>query len=196
MFRVNGLNFFHLKFKAWSESKNFINIFLKFLFKFQLANMKYSVSFRYIIRWFSTSIHHPVLITSSPTNSHHLFHPTPTHLSSGNQWFILHSQESVSWSLSLSLTLSCFFFFPFAHFFCFLNTTYEWNRMVFVFLWLILLSKILSSSIHVITNGKILFFFIAEQYSIICKIFHSISICILPIHQLMDTWAVSIIWLL
>lgn len=47
------------------------------------------------------------------------------------------------------------------HLFCFLNFTYEWNNMVFVFSWLIFLIVILSSSIHVIGNSKISFLFMA-----------------------------------
>ena len=43
---------------------------------------------------------------------------------------------------------------------CILDSTYKWDHMVFVFLWLISLSIILSTSIHVIANGKISFFFL------------------------------------
>ena len=39
--------------------------------------------------------------------------------------------------------------------------------MIFVFLWLISLSIIPSSSMHVVVNGKISFFLIAEEYSIV-----------------------------
>ena len=54
--------------------------------------------------------------------------------------------------------------------FCFLNSTYKWNHAVFVFLyltyftfsiWLISLSVIPCRSIHVVTNDKISFFFMA-----------------------------------
>ena len=41
---------------------------------------------------------------------------------------------------------------------CSLNSTHEWNHMVFVFLWLISLSIMFSRSIHTISEGKIFFF--------------------------------------
>ena len=40
----------------------------------------------------------------------------------------------------------------------FLNSIYEWNHMVFVFLRLISLGIMHSSSIHIVANGKISFF--------------------------------------
>ena len=43
--------------------------------------------------------------------------------------------------------------------FVFLDSIYKWNFTVFVFLWLILLSLISFRIIHVVTNGKISFFF-------------------------------------
>ena len=42
-----------------------------------------------------------------------------------------------------------------------LDSRYKWNHMVFVFLFLTLLSMRVSSSIHVTANGIILFFFMA-----------------------------------
>ena len=48
-----------------------------------------------------------------------------------------------------------------------LDFTYKWGHTVFIFLWLIALSIMLSRPIHVITNGKIPFFFKAEWYSIV-----------------------------
>ena len=51
----------------------------------------------------------------------------------------------------------------FIFFVCFLHSTCKWNHTVFVFVWLISLSTILCRSIHVVANGKISFFFIAEQ---------------------------------
>ena len=52
------------------------------------------------------------------------------------------------------LPLLCeFYFFPVV-----LDCMYKWDHMVFVFLWLISLSVIPSSPIHVVANSKILFF--------------------------------------
>ena len=93
--------------------------------------------------------------------------------------------QSISW-------LASSFLLPFAHLLCFLNSTYGWNHMVFAFLWLISLSIVLSTSIHVVANGKISLFF----YGVI---FYYVYIIYIPhflhpsIHQL---WSVSIIWLL
>ena len=72
-------------------------------------------------------------------------------------------------SVSMSLFLFCYV----CPLFCFLDSTYNWNSMVFVFSWLISLSMIPSGSIHVVTNGKVSFFFMAELYSIvyICQVF-------------------------
>ena len=44
----------------------------------------------------------------------------------------------------------------------FLASTYKWDHTVFIFLWLISLSIISLSSIHVVANGQIFFFFMAE----------------------------------
>ena len=85
--------------------------------------------------------------------------------------------------ISIFKSLICFvchpifilFLLPFlcVHLFCILKSSYEWSHMMFVFLWLILLSIIPSSSIHIVANGKISFFLIAKWYSIvyICHIF-------------------------
>lgn len=54
------------------------------------------------------------------------------------------------------------FLFWLIHLFIFEDSTYKWNHTDFVFFWLISLSIIASRSIHVSTNGKILFYFIAE----------------------------------
>ena len=72
----------------------------------------------------------------------------------------------------------CFYFVVFVP--LFLTFHSKWNHMVFVFLWLILLSIIPSRSIHVGTNGKISFFFMAEYYSMV-YIYH-----ILFIHSSVD----------
>ena len=51
--------------------------------------------------------------------------------------------------------------------FCFLDFTCKWNA-VFVFLWLVSLSVVLSRSIYVVTNGKISIFFVDKKYFIVC----------------------------
>ena len=50
----------------------------------------------------------------------------------------------------------------FGFFVLFLDSTYKWDHMVFVFIWLISLSIMPSRLVHVVANGKILFFFTAE----------------------------------
>ena len=57
--------------------------------------------------------------------------------------------------------------------------------MVFIFLWLILLSIILRSSIYLIANGKISSFWCLSNT----------PLCSLSILQLMDIGALSIVWL-
>ena len=79
--------------------------------------------------------------------------------------------------LSIFMSLFCFvpllvfmlflFLFPYVHLFCVLKSSYEWSHVIFVFLWLISLSITPSSSVHVVANGKISFFLIAEWYSIV-----------------------------
>ena len=54
--------------------------------------------------------------------------------------------------------------------------------MVFIFVWLTSLSMIISRFIHVAANGIFSFFFMAEEYSIVC-------VCVtssLSIHLSMD----------
>ena len=51
--------------------------------------------------------------------------------------------------------------------YCFLYSTNEWTHIIIVFLWLISLSIIPSSSIHINVKGKYLYFLMAEQYSIV-----------------------------
>ena len=76
-------------------------------------------------------------------NTLQLFHPFPPTLPSGNYLF------SIFKSLVFGLCL-----FPFVHLFCFLNSIYESNHMVFAFPWLILLSIIFSRSICVLQMAK------------------------------------------
>ena len=44
--------------------------------------------------------------------------------------------KSLLWFASFSVFILFFLPFPYVHLLCFLNSTYEWNHMVFVFLWL------------------------------------------------------------
>ena len=55
----------------------------------------------------------------------------------------------------------------FVHLFCVLDSTFKWDHVIFVFFWLILLSIMPLTSNPVTANGKISFFFMAEQYSIL-----------------------------
>ena len=95
-------------------------------------------------------------------------------------------QSSVSMSIPTSqfiplpqplVTISCFLhlwlYFCFINkfictLFSFLDSTYKQYHMISVFLcWLTSLSMTVSMSIHVAENGVILFFFMAEYYSIV-----------------------------
>ena len=49
----------------------------------------------------------------------------------------------------------------------FLDSTYKWYHMIFVFAWLTSHNMIISRSIHIAANGIISFFFMAEWYSIV-----------------------------
>ena len=130
---------------------NFIHLFCI------LVIIQCDICFRSRIQWFITYMQHLGLITSALIPITHLAHLSPTFL----------HQPSVC---SLSLRVFCglfpfllFFFppFPYIHLSCFLNSTYEWNHMVFVFLWLISLS-IIYSTIYIVANGKISFFLMDE----------------------------------
>ena len=93
-----------------------------------------------------------------PLNSLHQFHP------------ILHPFP-LWWQPVLCIYESvCFVLF--VRLLCFLDSTYKWNHTLFVFLWLISLSTILSRSLHVVTNGKISFFF--NDW----VIFHCVCVCV------------------
>ena len=65
----------------------------------------------------------------------------------------------LSWQSPVWFLYLWIFSVLFVHLFCFLDSIYKWNHMVFVFLWLILLSIIPARSNHVVTNDKIAFFF-------------------------------------
>ena len=60
--------------------------------------------------------------------------------------------------LSMSLILFTYLFV--------LDSTYNWGHTVFVFVWFISLSIMPSTSIHVVSNGEISFFFMGEWYFI------------------------------
>ena len=66
------------------------------------------------------------------------------------------SSAATSW---FSLSVGLFLFCVYIHSIIFLDSTYEWHHIVFVFLCLISLSIVFSRSIHVATNGTISFFF-------------------------------------
>ena len=87
----------------------------------------------------------------------HLAHP-PSHTYSSNPLFVLHIYESL-----MFCPPPCFYIIfaslPYVHVFCMFKSSCEWSPMIFVFLWLISLSIIPSSSIHVVVNDKISFFF-------------------------------------
>ena len=82
----------------------------------------------------------------------------------------------------------CFCFFVL---FCALDFTYKWDHMVFVFLWLILLSMMPSRSNYVVSNVKISFLLWLSNIPLyIC------TPAILSTHLWLGTWAASKSWLL
>ena len=57
-------------------------IFFQFLFKFQVVNIQYNISFRSTIQWLNTFGRHQVPIRiSALLNCHHLFNPSDCHRS-------------------------------------------------------------------------------------------------------------------
>ena len=76
-----------------------------------------------------------------------------------------------------------FVFVWFVHLFCFcfMYSTYEWNHVVFIFVWLISLSIIPSRSICVPQVARFLLFFMAEKYSIMCV---CVCVCVCVWHLL------------
>ena len=58
---------------------------------------------------------------------------------------VAQSQTQLKWLSSSSIIL--------------LDSTYKWYHMIFVFVWLTLLSMIISRSVHITTNGIISFFY-------------------------------------
>lgn len=96
----------------------------------------------------------------------HVFtHVTITHIMISNILipFLLHLFHPFSHSHPLWPPAICSLFlwvcFCFINLFCFADSTYKWNHVVFVCLWLISLSVIPSRSIQVVENSKISFFF-------------------------------------
>ena len=89
----------------------------------------------------------------------HLPHPPSYNPSSNPQFSIF---MSLFCFVPLPVFILFLFPFPYVHLFRLLKSSYEWSHIIFVFLWLISLSIIPSSSIHVVANGKISFFLIAE----------------------------------
>ena len=73
----------------------------------------------------------------------------------------LYFSISLTYFLPLPTTLFsvCMYLFYVCSYICSLDPTCKWNHTVFVFIWLISLSVISSRSIHVVTYGKISFFF-------------------------------------
>ena len=89
----------------------------------------------------------------------HLAH-APSHNPSSNPLFSIF--KSVLRFVPFPVFILFLLPFPYVQMFCILKSSYKWSHMMFVFLWLILFSLIPSSSIHVVANGKISFFLIAE----------------------------------
>ena len=58
-----------------------------------------------------------------------------------------------------SMAVSLFLFLKEADLHYFLDSTYEWYHIIFIFLWLASLSIIISRSIHVAANGNISLYF-------------------------------------
>ena len=86
-----------------------------------------------------------LFLKSTLLNARHPFNPSPSTLR--------------FYGLPFSLSSSYFFLpFPYVHLLSF--STYEWNQMISVFLWLISLSIIASSSIHIVEKAKISLFFV------------------------------------
>ena len=92
-------------------------------------------------------------------------------------------------------------FVVFIHLFWYLDSTCKWNHIIFVFLHPTISFSII---IHVVADGKITFFFMVEQYSVMCVCICMCVVCVyiyiyhilLTIYLLMGTWFPSIYWLL
>ena len=131
--------------------------------------------------------------------------------------YFTHSPTPTPLATTSSPHLWIYFFF--VHLFCFLDSTHKWMIWYLsLYVWLISLSIIPFRSIHVVTNGKISFFFYVWVYPIVCMyeymyVCKCVCVCVykcthththththtissLSIHPLMDIWGLSILWLL
>ena len=79
------------------------------------------------------------------------------------------------------------YFVKFLLLYCCLESTWKWNHMVFIFLWLISLTIIPLRSICVVRNSKISFFFMVNI---------PLTTSSLSIHLSIDTQVTSVSWLL
>ena len=123
-----------------------------FLFKFKLVTIQCSLGFRGRTQWFISYISHPVLIPKSAfLNAYHPFNPFSPPLQQPSVLFSVF--RSLLWFTSLSVFILFFLSFPCVHPLNFSNSTYEWNHIISVFLWLISHSIIPSSSVHVVANN-------------------------------------------
>ena len=79
------------------------------------------------------------------------------------------------------------YFVKFLLLYCCLESTWKWNHMVFIFLWLISLTIIPLRSICVVRNSKISFFFMVNI---------PLTTSSISIHLSIDTQVTSVSWLL
>ena len=97
--------------------------------------------------------------------------PPPSYNPSSTPQFVLHIYESL-----LLCPPPCFYIIfvslPLCSSVFLLKSSYEWSHMIFVFLWLISLSIIPSSSIHAVANGKISFFWLPSNTPLCIYIYH------------------------
>ena len=136
--------------------------FYSFIHSFKLVNIQCSIGFSSGTQWFISYIWHPVLILKRALhNTHHPFNSSPP-TSPPATPSLFSVFKSLLWVASLSVFILFFLPSSYGHVLCFLNSTYELNHVIFVFLWLISLRIIHSNSIHVGANGRISFFLIAE----------------------------------
>ena len=85
----------------------------------------------------------------------HLAHP-PSHNTSSNP--LCSAYLRLLCFVPLPVFILFLLPYPYAHLFCILKSSYEWSHMIFAFLWLISLSIIPSSSIHVVANSTTVFY--------------------------------------
>ena len=105
--------------------------------------------------------------------------PLPNSLTPYLSLLITENQISVSLDLFLFICL-------------FMDSTFKWYHTISGFVWFILLSIMLSKSIHVVTNGSA---FPLHNWIL----FHCVCVYLtfsLSIHPWMETWVVFTFWLL